>query len=395
VTNVRRHVVVVGGNDSSLSETSGLDVDFTLLQLPERISRTQIDHCVRAALFDFTCVDALTAFGCAINRIQPVTAVVSFWEKGLLPAARLAESLGVRGNPVAPVANSRDKLRFRQLTADLCPIEFAAVDDADAAAAFLRAIGAPIIIKPRCGSGSAGVTLATDEEEARGGFAAAVEVKAGPVLAERYIEGPEYSVETLSLSGTHNVLGVTRKTTNGPPHFIEVAHEFPAPEAASCVAALTATTLQMLDRLSHRDGPAHTELRLSKDGPALMETQTRFGGDQIWEMVKLTTGVSLARATVGHLTGIAVSPRAIEAPAAAVGFFARERCRVDHVEGIEAAAELPGIVRVTCSLRVGQQLGPLRRSADRQGYILATADSPRCARERVERAMSRIRIDVS
>jgi biotin carboxylase len=391
----RGQVVIVGGNDSSVLEATDLGLDFALLQLPERITKTQISHCIRTVLFDFTRLDALLAFGQAIGRVQPVTAVVSFWEKGLIPAARLAADLDVQGNPIAPVVNSRDKLRFRQATADLCPVDFAALDDADAAATFLRAVEAPIVIKPRCGSGSLGVTFAADVETARAAFAAAAEAGAGPVLGERYVAGPEYSVETLTLSGAHTVLGVTRKITTGPPHFIELGHEFPAPEERAFLAGLAGITIAMLDRLGHLQGPAHTELRVSEDGPFLVETQTRFGGDQIWEMVKLVTGVSLPRETIAHLAGVATRPNLAVAPAAAVGFFARECCRVDHVEGTDEAARLPGIVRVSCALRGGQQLGPLRCSADRQGYVLAVGDSPQHARARVDAALSQIRIEVS
>ena len=391
----RKHVVIVGGNDSSVLEAVDLGLDFTLLQLRERVTQSQIDNCVRTVLFDFNRIEAVVAFGHAIDRIQPVTAVVSFWEKGLLPAAYLAAELGASGNPVTPGANSRDKLCFRQITADLCPVEFAALADADAAARFLRGVGAPIVIKPRCGSGSSGVTLADNEETARSGFASAAEAGAGPVLGERYVEGPEYSVETLTLSSKHTVLGVTRKTTTGPPHFIEVGHEFPVGDDPACLASLAEMTTAMLDRLGHLQGPAHTELRVSKDGPFLVETQTRFGGDQICEMVKLTKGVSLPRETIAHLAGVAARPNPGVASAAAVSFFARESCRIDRVEGIAEAARLPGVLRVSCALHEGRQLGPLRRSADRQGYVLAVGDSPRCARERVDAALSRIRVEVS
>ena len=385
--------MIIGGNDSSVCEAADLGLDFTLFQLPARVTQTQIARCTTTLLFDFTHLSSLMEFGRAIGRLRPVTAVVSFWERGLLPAARLAAALGVSGNPIAPVANSRDKLRFREVTADLCPVEFAALADADAAVHFLRKVGAPIVIKPRCGSGSRGVTFADNEESARRGHAAAVAAGAGPVLGERYVAGPEFSVETLTLSGAHTVLGITRKTTTGPPNFVELGHEFPAAVEPALGAALRAMTTALLDRLGHRHGPAHTELRATDDGPFLLETQTRFGGDQIWEMVKLTTGISSARETIAHLAGVAVQPDKAVARAAAIGFFAHEHCRVDGVEGIEAAATLPGIVRVSCALRPGQQLGPLSCSADRQGYVLAIGDSADCARERVRAAMSGIRVE--
>jgi biotin carboxylase len=388
------HVLIVGGNDSSVLEAGGLGLDFTLFQLPGRVTRVQIDNCANTLLFDFRDSAALMELGGAISRVKPLDAVVSFWEQGLLPAARIGAELGLRGNPVDPVMNSRDKLRFREVTAEICPVEFEALEDSDAAVAFLAKVGKPIVIKPRFGSGSLGVTFADDEATARAGFERAVGAGAGRVLGERYIDGPEYSVETLTLDGIHTVLGVARKTTTGPPRFIELGHEFPATLDPPVLAHLTALTTRILDGLGHLQGPAHTELRMSEDGPFVVETQTRFGGDQIWEMVKLTTGVSQPRDTIAHLAGVASRPNRVVAAASAVEFFARENCRVDRIDGIEAAAKLPGVVRVSCTLRVGQELGPLGRSADRQGYVLAVGANPECARDRLSAALSEIRIEV-
>ena len=47
-------------------------------------------------------------------------------------------------------------------------------------------------------------------------------------LLEEYLEGPEFSVESVSAGGTTTVLGVTDKSVTGDPFFIEDGHMFPA-----------------------------------------------------------------------------------------------------------------------------------------------------------------------
>lgn len=47
-------------------------------------------------------------------------------------------------------------------------------------------------------------------------------------IIEEYIEGAEYSVETISYQGTHTLLAITKKYTTGNPHYIEVGHLEPA-----------------------------------------------------------------------------------------------------------------------------------------------------------------------
>lgn len=391
----RPHVLVVGGNDSALLEAASLGIDFTLFQLPERVTDTQIGACGRTFLFDFTDEAAAVELGRVVHRLDPVTAVVSFWEKGLLPAARLAEAIGAAGNPIRPVLESRDKLSFRKATELLCAADYAPVTKADDAIRFLEEVGAPIVIKPSAGSGSLGVFLVSDPHLAPAAVERAARSGAGPVLAERYVDGDEYSVETLTLSGQHVVAGITRKTTTGPPRFIELAHEFPAEIDAALHAELSLITTKMLDLIGHRHGPAHTEFRVSPDGPFPIETHTRFGGDQIWELVKLTTGMSLAGRTIAHLAGVAPAPEEITAPAAAISYFALENCRVDSVGGLDEAAAMPGVIRVACTLQPGRRLGPLSASADRQGYVLAVADRPALARERANAAKAKVRIGIS
>ena len=391
--NESEHVILIGGNDGTVLEVAGTDVPIVLFQLPSRASEVQIRGTAMAFHFDYPDTPMLFELGRAVMRQRRLSGVVSFLDRGLLPAARLSEHLGLRGNPVLPVENSLDKLRFRQVTSELCPADVAELGSATDATEFLAKVHAPIVVKPRFGSGSRGVTYVDNEAAARTAYAHASRLGDGHVIAERFVDGPEYSVESLSLEGVHRILGITRKITSGPPHFVELAHEFPAPLSAAAGERLGSMTLQMLDCLGHRQGPAHTEARLTADGVFLIETQSRHGGDQIWEMVKLVTGVSQAQQTIAHLArSRQPAPRPI-AKAAAIRFFALENRRVERIGGLEEARGMAGIIRVVCHLHPGQQLGPVECSADRQGYVMGIGASLEEARQRVADAWHSIVIE--
>ena len=47
-------------------------------------------------------------------------------------------------------------------------------------------------------------------------------------IIEEYIDGDEFSAESISYRGNHTVLTITRKQTTGAPHFIETGHIQPA-----------------------------------------------------------------------------------------------------------------------------------------------------------------------
>ncbi|CAM5365902.1 hypothetical protein SALBM135S_08498 [Streptomyces alboniger] len=214
-----------------------------------------------------------------------------------------------------------------------------------------------------------------------------------PVLAEEFLTGPEYSVESMSRHGMHEVVMITEKLTTGFPGFVESGHQSPACLATGEREAVEELILQFLDLIGQRTGPVHSEVRLTPSGPRVIEAQTRVGGDQIWEMCQLVTGVDQITETMCALLDLPDPPRAPEARAAAIRFFSYENVRVRHVEGIPDAERAPGVVRVECTLRPGQELGRLLSSVHRQGYALCAGDSTEDAVAKAEAARDLVRVD--
>ena len=48
------------------------------------------------------------------------------------------------------------------------------------------------------------------------------------VILEEFIEGPEYSGESIAYEGKYKLLAITEKHTTGAPHFVEIGHRQPA-----------------------------------------------------------------------------------------------------------------------------------------------------------------------
>jgi biotin carboxylase len=210
------------------------------------------------------------------------------------------------------------------------------------------------------------------------------------------VEGREFSVETITRDGSHQVLGITEKLTTGPPGFVELGHQFPARLPTAIAQRIDEAVVALLDLVEHRWGPAHTEVRVT---PAvevvIIESQTRFGGDQIWKMVEVVTGVPLGAATAAGLLGMPEPAKPARAGGAAIRFLGYENAQVHEVAGVEEAREAAGVERVEIRARPGQRLGPLRDSWSRQGYILATgADTEEAARN-VDAARGLLRVSLT
>lgn len=401
-TAVRPHLLLVGGKDSSFRSITDLDIDVTLIQERDNLTALQIERAHQLVLLDAVDDDLAVEVARDLHRVRPFDGVLSFFESCLELASLIGASLDVPSNPLAAVRLTRDKVAMRELLADheIASVEYYACDNVSDLAAFAGKIGSPVIVKPARGSGSRGVALLDSPDTAASAWQWCMAGGPPPAIAEEFVTGQELSVETITLAGRHLVLGITEKITTGAPSFIEIGHQMPARLDPATCSGIGKLVVRLLDAVGHQWGPAHTEVMLTDDrGPVVIETQTRFGGDQIWEMVELTAGVRLAGTTAAALAGLVGPPaldRSGDGPvvsaavaadaAAAIRFFAYEAATVVSVSGVDEARAMPGVVRVEVRAEAGQRLGRLQSSWSRQGYVLATGATTDEAVARAESA---------
>jgi hypothetical protein len=222
-----------------------------------------------------------------LSRPDEYRGVVSFTEDGLLAHAIAASVLGLPGPSPAAVAATRCKSLMRQrLTAAGIPQPFFGILGEDPVPQNRR-----VIVKPVDGAGSVGVTLLEPGAEP-------APFEPGRLIWEEYVEGQEYSVETVSTDVDHRVLAITEKTTTGPPAFVEREHVVPAPVTDERRAELASYTRRCLTALGVNNCAAHTEVRWGSSGPVIIETHTRPGGDRIPLLVELVTGIDQYREAI-------------------------------------------------------------------------------------------------
>ncbi len=394
----RPRLCMVGGWDELYAKVAAVGADLAVLHERDKVDSVPTAGAgvpppfAEAHAVPIRDVDACVALAARLHRERPFAAVVSFTEWGLESAAAIGARLGVRANPPEPVALTRDKLAMRHRLAEegMNVIAFRRCPTRGEAAAFARRVGGPVILKPARGAGSAGVSLVDRGDQLAQAWERAR--AQGSVIAEAYVDGPEYSVDTMSADGVHEVVAVAEKLTTGPPHFVELGHHVPARLPPKAAASVDAVVRRFLDVIGQRHGPAHTEFKLVDDEMVIIESQTRTGGDQIWELNRLATGYDTHRACLEHLLhGRRVHQRR-HVQAAAVRFFTAPPGRVVAVHGTAAAARHPGVARLHLTATPGSVVRPLRSSEDRLGYVVCAAGSVADAVARAEAAQGCVTI---
>ncbi len=164
----------------------------------------------------------------------------------------------------------------------------------------------PMIVKPSDRSGSRGIFKVRDYEE----LCEALPVSMGEsfekkAVIEEYIDGPEYSCESISFKGKHKVLSITQKHTTGSPNFIETGHDEPSDIPEECLEKVSDQIKMALDALSIEYGASHAEFKLDEQmNVHIIEIGPRMGGDCIGShLVPLSTGYDFMKMVIDAAQG--------------------------------------------------------------------------------------------
>ena len=343
---------------------------------PGRYPYVETD-AIDSRVVDTTSVEAVLA---ACRELDPA-GVTSSSEYYVATAAEVAGVLGLPHPDPDAIRSCRDKYaqRVRLRDAGVPTPSFVAARTPDEAADATARIGPPVVVKPVAGSGSIATRLCADPAEARA--AAAVVLDGDPaklalppqdaVMVEEYLDGPEYSVETLD----DQVIGITRKYLGPAPYFVETGHDFPAPLDPASAAAIGDAAVAALLALGLGWGPAHVELRVTAAGPRIVEVNPRLAGGMIPRLVEEALGIDLIHHVIATVAGRAETPRPTRARSAAIRFVVADRSgRLLDVTGIDDARAVPGVVEVEFTRSVGDDLVLRHSFQDRLGYVIASAE---------------------
>lgn len=260
----------------------------------------------------------------------------------------------------------------------------------------IRAAGYRCIVKPADNSGSRGVDLLKDDSDLEAAYAYTAQYsRGGELVVEEYMEGPEVSVETLALDGDVHVIQITDKLTTGAPYFVEMGHSQPSQLSEETKARIRAVAVAANKAIGIQNGPSHTEIKVTKDGPKIVELGARLGGDCITtHLVPLSTGVDMVECCIRIALGEKPDLTAKWDKGSSIRYLKTGTGRIKAIEGIEDARALEGVRQVSIVHGVGETAGTIKSSVDRVGFVIAQAETAAQAVEIAEAGSSKIRIEV-
>lgn len=324
---------------------------------------------------------------------SPIQGVLGYEEDATLVAAHVAAALGLPAHPVSAAESAMDKptMKERFQAAGVACARYTVAADEDDAVKWASSVGYPVVVKPCRGGASQGVIRADDEASLRQAYRRLRRIirdyqldngdrPASAQLVEQYLPGDEVSVELLLQHGSAEV--VTEFGKPFPligPYFEETVYITPPsfdPVIRTELHQLAAAAAQAL---GFYHGPAHCEIRLTPDGPKVLEIAGRLLGGACARSFRDRLGGDihsyLLRAAAGEYVAIPPPPE----PAPVVGALMMPvpaEGRVVAVRGVDRAKRVPGVRDVTMMAAPGDVIVPFpEQSCYAVGFISASGES--------------------
>ncbi len=161
----------------------------------------------------------------------------------------------------------------------------------------------PVVIKPLNSAGSDCVQICHSSSEIKEAFASIVGKKNQmhlvnhEVLAQEFLEGDEYIVDTVSCEGQHNVCAIFRYKKIHIHRQPVYENQILLPVTGPVQKALCDYSLQVLEAFNFKYGPTHLEMMLTKRGPVLVEINARLDGAMCPLLIHECTGYGQVQRT--------------------------------------------------------------------------------------------------
>lgn len=291
---------------------AALNVPHVRLGVVAQQSRESLDPLVASRLAAHRQVDDVTNTTSLEHAVRAlaathgaITRCFGAYEQLQQPLATVRERLGIPGLTSAAAHNFRDKARMKDaLRAAGVPVaRHRLIASRDDAVGFIAEVGYPIVLKPPAGAGAIATQRIRDIASLDAMLTNYRASAANPMLAEEFLLGTEYSLETVSVNGEAIWHSLTRYGPT-PLDVVEnswmqwtvlLPREIDAPEFDD----IRAVGAKALTALGMGTGVSHCEWFRRHDGSiAISEIAARPPGANITTMISRAHDIDFVAAWV-------------------------------------------------------------------------------------------------
>ena len=333
----------------------------------------------------------------SVLRKYGVSCVIAGTESGVELADQLAAKLGTPGNGMSRPTARRNKYDMVMALRDAGLAHAATIvsSDADDIIGWAETtVGYPIVLKPVASAGTDNVMACSSPAQVRAAHekimtsADRYGIANTVVLAQEFLEGDDYFVNTVSRDRRHHTVEIWRYYKRRLPGG-NIIYDYDEPLSPDDPDAkkVGLYTHQVLDALEIRNWASHTEVMLTARGPVLVECAARLGGidpeGQILEINTRCLGtnqvelLALAVAKPDEFNRLPTTAyQLLEHPRTVSLINSRDHGAAPSHEAMAAIRALPSCAHTVITHPEGQPLPRTIDVATQPGYVYLISDDP-------------------
>lgn len=340
------------------------------------------DGHLQADIFD---IDAVAAY----CKAEKATAILSDECDIAMPAiATLGERLGLHALSPESARLFTDKHRMRQFCEEhgFANPEYQVCKCAEEAESFMKAMsGSKIVLKPLDANSSRGVSIIGTASEVPDAFTYAMEYSKieKAVLAERFVEGREFTVDGIKTPSGHTSLAISKKAHYEHNESIACELYFSHHDPDYDYDALRTTNDALMDATPLEFGLTHCEYKYENGKFYLIEMAARGGGNLISShIVPFLSGIDnynyLIDASLhGPSNASFTIPDSSSENCAVLRFFdsPTPKGTVEAIEGKGFLESCKGILAHGFNFDIGDTIAEATDDAARIGFYIAAGQN--------------------
>ena len=302
-----------------------------------------------------------------------LTAATDF---SVLTMSHIAEAMGLPGINYKSAKIIKNKAEVRKVLFEAkaddtgYSYEIGSLEEAEKV---LGEITFPRMVKPVDGSGSRGASRVDRAED----FMKACEfAMSGSIthraVAEPFVDGKEYGVESFVNQGEIHVLGVMQKDMTQPPYYAELGHAIPSGLPYALEEKVKNCVRTAIKALGVNHGSVNMDLLINGDEVHIVDIGARMGGNLIGShIVPRGTGINYMANMIRAAVGDSADFRPVlDASPVATKLLALTPGVVKALPDFDAL-KMKYQVEIEHHLHVGDQINEYHTNLDGCGYVVA------------------------
>ena len=376
----KKNVLVIGGIKVFFDRLKNFNVKTTLLMSKDFINNYLLNDADKTLILDLSNINETIAIINNLNDVEKFDAIFCVDERLQHLAAEVAINLNLLFTSPKAIDFTLNKHKLRKLLNEnnISVVNYMMCNNSSDLLLFAKKNKFPFIVKPTNETASINVYRINNDLELQKFINSIHNSELNlsfPLLVEEYLEGIEVSVETITIDGIHKIVTATEKIKKDGT-FVEIGHTVPYQIDKNTLKEIEFNINNMFSLLEHNIGLGHTEFMLTKNGPKIIESHVRMGGDYIFQIIENASGKNIIDIIIKHQLGLNVDMQFNFIKYSTIRYLDVIPGKVSKIAGESLIKQIPGVKKLRISVELGDMVNELKHSLDRVGYVIIDANSP-------------------